>query len=131
MRARRTGAILLASAAFAVLAWRAVDETGPLAASRSVARKFWRASTPTRLLNAHLFRERDDVPLGAALIGRDRVWPLDADVVLVLAPSVSDAVAEEKRRKAAFVLAPRRVTLARGETGPDGFALRIAARGAP
>jgi hypothetical protein len=129
MTARRTGAFLLAMAAMAVLAWRAVDETGPVSASLSLARKFWRATTPTRLLNARPFRY--DVPLGAALIGRDRAWPLDADVVLVLPPGVSEGAAEEKRRKAAFVLAPRRVTLERGETGPDGFALRRVARGAP
>lgn len=127
MTLRRTGAALLAAVACAVLAWRAVDETGPIEASFSLARKFWRASTQTRLLNARPFRE--DVSLGAALVGRDRAWPLEADVVLVVPPGVSEGAAEEKRRKAAFVLAPRRVTLARGETGPDGFALRLAAPG--
>jgi hypothetical protein len=129
MNARRTGAVLLAVVAMAALAWRAAEETGPIPASLSLARKFWHAPTPTRLLNTRPFRE--DVRLGAALIGRDRAWPLDADVVLVVAPGLPGGEAEEKRRKAAFVLAPRRVTLARGETGPDGFDLRLAARGAP
>ena len=118
---RRTAALLVSLAALALLAARAVESVAPVGTSLSVARKFWRAGSPTRLLNSRLFRR--DPELGAALVARDRSLPLDADVVLTVPPSLPDAPAEEMRRKAAFVLAPRRVTLARGETGREGFAL--------
>lgn len=122
---RCMAALLVAFAGLALLAARAVESVDPVGASLSVARKFWRASTPTRLLNARLLRHDPD--FGAALIGRDRSWPLAVNVVLVLPRTVPEAAAEEKRRTAAFVLAPRRVTLARGETGREGFSLVRAA----
>jgi len=118
---RRTAALLVALAGLLLLAARAVESVAPVGASLSVARKFWRAGTPTRLLNARLLRHDPD--FGAALIARDRSWPLAVDVILVLPRTVPDAAAEERRRTAAFVLAPRRVTLGRGETGPEGFSL--------
>jgi hypothetical protein len=118
---RRTVALLVALAGLVFLAVPAVESVAPVGASLSVARKFWRADTPTRLLNARLLRHDPD--FGAALIGRDRSWPLAVNVVLVLPRTVPEAAAEEKRRTAAFVLAPRRVTLARGDTGPEGFSL--------
>lgn len=121
---RRGGAALLASAALLLLAWRAWESVAPLPVSLSVMRKFWRAGTPTRLLNSRLFRR--DPELGAALVARDRSFPLEADVVLTVPPGLPDAAAEEMRRKASFVLAPRRVTLARGETGVSGFAVATA-----
>lgn len=127
--ARRLAAALLAAAALLVLASRAWESVAPLPVSLSVLRKFWRAGTPTRLLNARVFRHEPE--LGAALVSRDRVLPLDADVVLTVAASIPEAAAEEMRRKAAFVLAPRRVTLARGETGPAGFLLARAPRSIP
>ena len=118
---RRSAALLVAFFGLALLAVRAVETVLPLGASLSVARRFWHAPSPTRLLNARLLRH--DTEFGAALIGRDRAWPLTADVVLVLPAGLPEASAEEKRRAAAFVLAPRRVTLTRGDTGPSGFAL--------
>jgi hypothetical protein len=118
---RRTAALLVALAGLVLLAARAVESVDPVGASLSVARKFWRAGTPTRLLNARLLRHDPD--FGAALVARDRSWPLAVNVVLVLPRTVPDAAAEEKRRMAAFVLAPRRVALGRGETGPEGFSL--------
>jgi hypothetical protein len=118
---RRTAALLVALAALALLASHAVESVVPVGASISVAKKFWRAGSPTRLLNSRLFRR--DPELGAALVTRDRFLPLDADVILTVPPSLPDGAAEEIRRKAAFVLAPRRVSLARGETGREGFAL--------
>jgi hypothetical protein len=123
---RRAAAFLVAVAAFALLASRAIESVAPLGASLSVARKFWRAGPTTRLLNSRLFRH--DAELGAALISRDRILPLGVDVVLTVPPSLADDAAEEMRRKAAFVLAPRRVTLARGETGREGFAVTPAPR---
>jgi hypothetical protein len=121
---RRTAAALLASAALLLLAWRAWESVAPLPVSLSVMRKFWRADSRTRLVNSRLFRR--DPELGVALVSRDRFLPLDADVVLTVPPGLRDGPAEEMRRKAAFVLAPRRVTLARGETGEGGFALGAA-----
>ncbi len=118
---RRAAALLVASAALVVLAARAIDSATPLNASLSVAKKFWRAGSTTRLLNSRPFRR--DPELGAALLSRDRLLPLGADVVLTVPASLPEDAAEEMRRKAAFVLAPRRVTLARGETRPQGFAL--------
>jgi hypothetical protein len=123
---RRAAALFVAFAALAVLAFRAVESVAPVGASISVARKFWVAGGPTRLLNSRLFRR--DPELGAALLSRDRFLPLDADVVLTVPPSLPDGAAEEMRRKAAFVLAPRRVMLAHGETGREGFALAPAPR---
>jgi hypothetical protein len=123
---RRAAALLVALAGLALLASRAVESVVPVGASISVAKKFWRAGSPTRLLNSRLFRR--DPELGAALVLRDRFLPLDADVILTVPPSLPEGAAEEMRRKAAFVLAPRRVTLARGETGREGFALAPAPR---
>ena len=123
---RRAAALLVALAALALLAASAVESVTPLGASLSVAKRFWRAGSQTRLLNSRLFRRDPD--LGAVLVTRDRFLPLDADVVLTVPPSLPEDAAEEMRRKAAFVLAPRRVTLARGETGREGFALAPAPR---
>ncbi len=118
---RRAAASVLAAAAFLLLGTRAWESVAPLPVSLSVMRKFWRAGSTTRLLNSRLFRR--DPELGAALVSRDRLLPLDTDVVLTVPRLLPDGPAEEMRRRAAFVLAPRRVTLARGETGRDGFAL--------
>jgi hypothetical protein len=123
---RRAAALLVALAALALLAASAVESVTPLGASLSVAKRFWRAGSQTRLLNSRLFRRDPD--LGAVLVTRDRFLPLDADVVLTVPPSLPEGAAEEMRRRAAFVLAPRRVTLARGETGREGFALAPAPR---
>ena len=118
---RRLAAALLALAALLLLGWRAWESVVPLPVSLSVMRKFWRADSPSRLLNSRLFRR--DPAFGASLVSRDRVLPLDLDVVLTVPPMLPDATAEEMRRKAAFVLAPRRVTLARGDAGRDGFSI--------
>lgn len=118
---RRGAAALLAAAVLLVLAWRAWEAVAPLDVSLSLMGKFWRAGTPARLLNSRVFRSEPD--LGIALLGRDRFLPLGADVVLTVPPALPAAAAEEMRRKAAFVLAPRRVTLARGETGRERFTL--------
>lgn len=122
--ARRAASLLLAFAVLGVLAWRGGEAVAPLSVSLSVMRKFWRASTETRLLNSRLFRREPE--LAAALMARDRALPLGADAVLTVPPGLPEREAEEMRRKAAFVLAPRRVTLARGETPAAGFAIAAA-----
>ncbi len=118
---RRAAAVFAASALLLVLAWEAWDSVAPLPASLSVMRKFWRAGSATRILNSRLFRRSPE--LGIALVQRGPLLPPGADVVLTVPPGLPDAEAEEMRRKTAFMLAPRRVTLARGVTGHDGFLL--------
>jgi|SRR5450830_440830 hypothetical protein len=127
LAARRAVAGVLAFAGFAILALRAIDATAPLSISLSLARKFWRAGTPTRLLNTRPFQH--DVAFGAALLSCDRLWPLSTDALLVLPTALPDEEAEAKKRKAAWVLAPRRVAVERGPVGPDGFSLRAEMRG--
>lgn len=121
---RRAAAILLSAAALLLLGLQAWESVAPLPVSLSVMRRFWHASSRARLLNSRLFRR--DPELGAALLSRDRLLPLGVDVVLTVPPLLPDGPAEEMRRKAAFVLAPRRVTLARGEVGREGFTLAAA-----
>ena len=120
---RRAAALSVAFAGLALLASWAVESIVPVGASISVAKKFWRADSPSRLLNSRLFRR--DPEFGAALVSRDRFLSLDADVILTVPPSLSEGAAEEMRRSAAFVLAPRWVTLARGKTNREGFALGV------
>ncbi len=121
---RRAAAVFAAAAILLVLAWEAWDSVAPLPASLSVMRKFWRAGSATRVLNSRLFRRSPE--LGIALVQRGRLLPAAADVVLTVPPGLPDAEAEEMRRKTAFMLAPRRVTLARGVTGREGFLLASA-----
>jgi hypothetical protein len=118
---RRAAAALVAAAVLAVLAARAWETVAPLPVSLSVMRKFWRAGTQTRLLNSRLFRREPD--FGVALLSRDRFLPPGVDVLLTVPPELPEGAAEDMRRRAAFVLAPRRVTLARGKPGAPGFAL--------
>lgn len=122
MAARRAVAGVLAFAGFAILVVQAIGATAPLSVSLSLARKFWRAGTQTRLLNTRPFQH--DLTLGAALLSRDRLLPLSTDVVLVLPTALSDEEAEDKKRKAAWVLAPRRVAVERSPVGPGGFSMR-------
>ncbi len=97
----------------------ALRPDAPLRSSLSLARKFWRANSISRVLNSPLFGPDPD--LARALLAADRRIPLSADVVLTLPPDLPAPDAEAKRRRAANLLAPRRVALARGVTGPAGF----------
>jgi len=127
---RRLVAAALAAVALAALGARGLVFDVPLHLSLGSARRFWRASHGSRLLNAPYFRR--DAEFATAVIALDRVVPLELDVSLVLGPALSDAEAEAKRRAAALVLAPRRVLLTRGETGTARFRLLPATReGAP
>ncbi len=131
MRAGLRGgaAAFLAFAAFFALAWRAWDSVAPLPVSFSVMAKFWRAGSTTRLLNTQLFRREPE--FGAALVKQSSFLPLESDVVLTVPAGLPDGKAEEMRRKAAFVLAPRRVVLRRAETGRDGFSIARSPVGNP
>ena len=116
---RRLAAGALAAAALAALAARGLLFDVPPRLSLASAGRFWRASPASRLLNAPFFRR--DAEFAAATIALDRRAPFDVDVNLVVSPAMPDAEAEGKKRAAALVLAPRRVLLARGETGPASF----------
>jgi hypothetical protein len=107
------------------LAAKALRPKVPVSASLSLARKHWAASPTTRLLNSPLFsRDRE---LGIALLEADRRLPLERDAVLLVRPGTAPEVAELWRRKAAFVLAPRRVTLVERDLPPgQDFALNAA-----
>lgn len=126
---RRLAAVALASAAIAALAVRGLVFDVPPRISLASAERFWRAPFASRLLNAPYFRR--DADFATAVIALDRSAPLDADVSLVLSPVLPDAEAEKKRRAAALVLAPRRVLLARGETGTAAFRIRPVPRKDP
>ena len=118
---RRVLAALLVTVGLAALATSAFRLDAPGGVSVSLARKFWRASPRARVLNSRLFQS--DVELGAALVAADRAWPLVWDADLVLPEDLAEALAEEKRRKAAFVLAPRRVFVRRDSLAGERFSL--------
>ncbi len=101
----------------------------PLAESFSVARKFWRADYRSRNMNAPFLR--DDPEFAAGVLTADARWPLDVDIVLVLPPRVPAGEAEERRRSAGLLLAPRRVVLERAELGDLRFRISARPRGTP
>ena len=119
---RRLAAGALAAAAMGALAARGLLFDVPPRLSLASAGRFWRASHASRLLNAPFFRR--DAEFASATIALDRIVPLDLDVNLVVSHRMPDAEAEGKKRAAALVLAPRRVVLERGETGPAAFRIR-------
>jgi hypothetical protein len=123
---RRVAAGSLLLAGIASLAVPAVRLDAPLRSSVSLARKFWRANATSRLANSPFFSP--DLDFVRALLTADRSLSLSADVVLTLPLELPAAEAEMRRRRAANLLAPRRVLLARGETGPWGFKIARAER---
>lgn len=127
-RARRLLAAGLAVAGLLALIGRAQPDV-PLGLSFSVAEKFWRAGERSRLLNAPFFR--GDAEFAAAIVSADARWPLGVDVVLTLPPSVPAGEAENRRRAAGLVLAPRCVVLERAEVPDARFRLRPLPREVP
>jgi hypothetical protein len=120
-RARRLLAAGLVAAGLLALLVRAQPDV-PLAASVSLAGKFWRAGYRSRLLNAPCFR--GDTEFAAAVVTADSRWPLSVDVVLTCPPAVPAEEAERRRRAAGLVLSPRRVVLERAEIPGGSFGLR-------
>lgn len=106
---RLTAAALVALGVGALL-WRSRPDR-PVGASLAVMRRFWSADPKTRLYNSVLFAA--DRELGVALLRADEALPREKDAMLCV-PRPS----EDVRRKAAFVLAPRRVHLAGGCAAP-------------
>jgi hypothetical protein len=119
---RRVVATTLVVLGLGTLAARALQFDYPPLMSLRVARKFWSHGTATRLVNSVLFRS--EPLLTRALLEFDARTPFTKDALLVLPLTLEATVAEDQRRRAAYVLAPRRVVLARGAlTRP--FELRV------
>ena len=110
--ARRLLAALLAGAGLLALLADAVTQDLPAADSLALVRRFWRAGPRGRLLNAPGLAR--DALFAADAVRAAAAWPADADAVLAIGPLVPPDVRERLRRRAAYVLAPRRVLLEPG-----------------
>ena len=106
-------AALLAGGALAFLAAGALAPDLPFRDSMALAARFWGANRTTRLLNAPGFAR--EAAFARHVLDLDAAWPLDADAVLLVGPDVGRERAHSLLRKAAYLLAPRRVTLREGE----------------
>lgn len=113
LRARRLLAALLAGAGVAALLLGASRRDLPAADSLALAGRFWRAGPRGRLLNAPGIAR--DAAFAADALRAAAAWPADADAVLAVGPLVPPDVRERLRRKAAYLLAPRRVFVRPGE----------------
>jgi hypothetical protein len=121
IHARRLLAALLAGAGLAALLADAATQEIPLGDSVAMAGRFWNAGPRGRLLNSPGLAR--DAPFAADALRAAAAWPLRADAVLSVGPLVPPEVRERLRRRAAYLLAPRRVHLAPG-TGSEVRLLR-------
>ena len=126
LRARRLLAVLLVGAGLAALLADAVTQDLPLADSVAMAGRFWRAGPRGRLLNSPGLAR--DAAFAAEALRAAAAWPLDSDAVLSVGPHVPPDVRERLRRKAAYLLAPRRVLVGPGR-GSEVVLVRAKARG--
>jgi len=125
LRARRLLAAVLAGAGLLALLAAAVTQDLPFVDSLALAGRFWRAGPRGRLLNAPGLAR--DARFAADALRAAASWPADADAVLSVGPLVPPDVRERLRRRAAYLLAPRRVLLEPGNgsevllvRGPSG-----------
>jgi hypothetical protein len=128
LRARRHLAAVLAGAGLLVLLADAVTQDLTFADSLAMAGRFWRAGPRGRLLNAPGLAR--DALFAADALRAAAAWPTDVDAVLAIGPLVPPDVRERLRRKAAYVLAPRRVLLEPG-TGTEVTLVRAQAGATP
>ena len=112
LRARRLLAAVLAGAGLLALLADAVTQDLPFSDSLAMAGRFWRAGPRGRLLNAPGLAR--DALFAADAIRTASAWPADVDAILSVGPLVPPDVRERLRRRAAYVLAPRRVRLEAG-----------------
>ena len=112
LRARRLLAAVLAGAGLLALLADAVSQDLPFADSLAMSGRFWRAGPRGRLLNAPGLAR--DALFAADALRAAAAWPAEADAVLSVGPLVPSDVRERLRRRAAYVLAPRRVLLESG-----------------
>ncbi|HMM35056.1 MAG TPA: hypothetical protein PKA62_10030 [Thermoanaerobaculia bacterium] len=78
-----------------------------------MAKRFWGAGPRGRLLNAPGIAR--DAGFSATALRAAEAWPARVDVRLSVGPLVPADVRERLRRKAAYLLAPRRVVLVEGD----------------
>jgi hypothetical protein len=121
LRPRRLLAALLAGAGLAALLANAATQEIPLADSVTMAGRFWNAGPRGRLLNSPGIAR--DAAFAADALRAAATWPLHEDAVLSVGPLVPPDVRERLRRRAAYLLAPRRVHLRAG-TGAEVLLLR-------
>lgn len=114
--ARRLLAALLAGAGLGALLSGAARQDLPVSDSLSMASRFWRAGPRGRLLNAPGIAR--DASFASDALRAAATWPLQDDAVLSVGPLVPPDVRERLRRKAAYLLAPRRVFVGPG-TGDE------------
>lgn len=107
LRARRLVAVLLSGAGLSALLLGAAAADLPFGDSVEMARRFWSAGPRGRLLNAPGIAR--DAAFAAEALHGARSWPAGEDVVLSAGPDVPPELRERLRRKAAYLLAPRRV----------------------
>lgn len=112
LRVRRFLAAALVGTGLATLLAGAARQDLSLADSLAMTGRFWRAGLRGRLLNAPGFAR--DAAFAVDALRVAAAWPLDADVVLSVGPLVPPDVRERLRRKAAYLLAPRRVLVEAG-----------------
>ncbi len=77
-----------------------------------MAKRFWGAGPRGRLLNAPGFAR--DAGFCATALRAAEAWPASVDARLAVGPLVPPEVRERLRRRAAYLLAPRRVVLTTG-----------------
>ena len=126
LRARRFLAAVLTGAGLAALLAGAATQDLPFADSLAMGGRFWRAGPRGRLLNAPGLAR--DASFAADALRAAATWPSDSDAVLSVGPLVPSDVRERLRRKAAYLLAPRRVLVERGY-GAEVALVRAPARG--
>ena len=124
LRARRLVAMLLSVAGISALVLGAALPDLPLSDSIGMARRFWRAGPRGRLLNAPGIAR--DAAFAADALRAAASWPAYEDVLLFAGPDVPPELREWLRRKAAYVLAPRRVRVE--PSGAPGIRLTRARR---
>ena len=126
LSARRLLAAVLAGTGLLALLAGALTQDLPFADSLDMAGRFWRAGPRGRLLNAPGLAR--DATFAMDALRAASTWPEGEDAVLTVGPLVPPDLRERLRRKAAYLLAPRRVRVEAG-TGAEVSLARAQAAG--